>query len=95
MRIAIDLIELLLCPSFANGQNASLIFSNVPSWTNNTRFGVQPLLPQVKHPSLTLNGFDGNAKGCKRSDSRGAASTVTLPELAARAFPKTCTCALC
>jgi len=56
MHIAFLLVSILLFSTVARGQNSPLVFSNVPSWTNNTRFGVQTLLPQVKHPSLTLNG---------------------------------------
>lgn len=53
-----SVLSLLLVWSFTIPvSSAQVSLPNLPSWTNNTRFAT-PAVSEVRHPSLSLNGFD-------------------------------------
>lgn len=41
---------------------AQITLNNMPAWTGNSRF-YNDVIAEVKHPSLTLNGFDSGTSG--------------------------------
>lgn len=71
----------LICLARTGIAHAQLNLPNLPSWTSNARFAT-PAVAQVKHPSLSFNGFDcGSSCGIGLGLKQVLDKVVTLDPL--------------